>query len=346
MIALKMPLALLRPGADRRLPVPARRWMALAVLLCSAALAAPAAAQSDAYPTKPVRMIVPFGAGGTADLVARVLADKLGQELKQPFVIENRPGAGGTIGTEVLAHAPADGYTVGLGSVSTHATSISLYPKLPYDPRKDFTPIARVAAIPNVMVITQKIDAKNVDDFIALAKKSPGKLNFGSIGNATSQHLGGELFKMRTGVDMVHVPYRNNGLLTADLVSGTLQVVFDNLPNVIGQVKAGNLRALGITTKTRWPGLPEVPTLEEQGVKDFDISSWLGLFAPAGLPPSMVQTLNRATVKAMSDPEVRATLIKAGAEPLSGTPQELEAYVDSEIERWAKVVKASNAKID
>ncbi len=311
-----------------------------------AAGSAPVLAQEASYPSRPIRVIVPFGAGGTADLVARVVSEQLTQHLKQPFVVENRPGAGGTIGTDLLAKASADGYSLGWGSVSTHATSVSLYPKLPYDPQKDFTPVARVAAIPNVMVVSRELPIETLEGFIALARNSPAKLNFGSIGNATSQHLGGELFKMRTGVDMVHVPYRHNGALTADLLNGTLHVVFDNLPNVIGQIQAGRLRALGITTEQRWPALPDVPTLTELGVKDFDISSWLGLFGPAGLPQATVVRLNATINDILAMPEVREKLLKAGAQPLSGTPQALADHVAVEIDRWAKVVKASNAKID
>lgn len=324
-----------------------RKCLAAAISsLTLAVVGTPAVAQDAGYPSRPVRVIVPFGAGGTADLIARIVSEQLTGKLNQPFVVENKPGAGGTIGSDLLAKSAADGYTVGWGSVSTHATSVSLYPKLPYDPRKDFTPIGRVAAIPNVMVVSRKLPVKSLEEFIALAKASPAKLNFGSIGNATSQHLGGELFKMRTGIDMVHVPYRNNGALTGDLLNGTLHVVFDNLPNVIGQIQAGNLRALGITTEQRWPALPDVPPLVEQGVKDFDISSWLGLFAPAGVPPAMVSKLNSAVNEVMATPEVRDRILKAGAQPLSGTPQALADHVAAEIDRWSTVVKASAAKID
>jgi tripartite-type tricarboxylate transporter receptor subunit TctC len=324
-----------------------RRWVAVASLfLAAAALAPPSWAQDAAYPSRPVKVIVPFGAGGTADLVARIVSEQLTERLKAPFVVENRPGAGGTIGSDLLAKAPPDGYTLGWGSVSTHATSVSLYPKLPYDPIKDFTPIARVAAIPNVMVVSSQLPVESLQAFIELARSSPSKLNFGSIGNATSQHLGGELFKMRTGVDMVHVPYRNNGALTGDLINGTLHVVFDNLPNVLGQVQAGRLRALGITTDQRWPYLPDVPTLSEQGVKDFDISSWLGMFGPAGLPADAVARLNATINEIVASTEVRDKLLKAGAQPQSGTPRALSDHVSAEIDRWSKVVKASNAKID
>ncbi len=334
---------------ERTMETSARRRRCLAGIVAGAALGAaslPAAAQDGEFPSRPVRVIVPFGVGGTADLVARVVSEQLSRSLGQPFVVENKPGAGGTIGSDLLAKSNRDGYTVGWGSVSTHATSVSLYPKLPYDPRKDFTPLARVAAIPNVMVVSNKLPAKTLGEFIELAKSSPTRLNFGSIGNATSQHLGGELFKMRTGVDMVHVPYRNNGALTGDLLNGTLHVVFDNLPNVIGQIQAGNLRALGITTENRWPKLPEVPTLSEQGIRDFDISSWLGMFAPAGVAPAIVEKLNKAINQVMAMPELQERLLAAGAQPLSGSPQGLADHVASEIERWATVVKASNAKID
>jgi tripartite-type tricarboxylate transporter receptor subunit TctC len=323
-----------------------RRMLSAAALSAAACVARLSWAQGAPYPSRPVKVIVPFGAGGTADLVARIVCEQLTGRLDAPFVVENRPGAGGTIGSDLLAKSPADGYTLGWGSVSTHATSVSLYPKLPYDPQKDFTPIARVAAIPNVMVVSGQLPVQNLQEFIELARKSPSKLNFGSIGNATSQHLGGELFKMRTGVDMVHVPYRNNGALTGDLINGTLHVVFDNLPNVLGQVQAGKLRALGITTEQRWPLLPDVPTLSELGVKDFDISSWLGMFGPAGLQADAVARLNASINQIVESPEVREKLIKAGAQPQSGPPQALSDHVKAEIDRWSKVVKTSNAKID
>lgn len=324
-----------------------RRMLCVAALSVVAAhVGRPSWAQAAAYPSRPVKVIVPFAAGGTADLVARIVCEQLTQRLGAPFVVENRPGAGGTIGSDLLAKSPADGYTLGWGSVSTHATSVSLYPKLPYDPQKDFTPVARVAAIPNVMVVSGQLPVTTLQEFLDLARKSPSKLNFGSIGNATSQHLGGELFKMRTGVDMVHVPYRNNGALTGDLINGTLHVVFDNLPNVLGQVEAGKLRALGITTEQRWPNLPEVPTLAELGVKDFDISSWLGVFGPAGLPADVVVALNTNINQIVTSAEVKERLLKAGAQPQSGPPQALADHVKAEIDRWSKVVKASNAKID
>jgi len=323
-----------------------RRLLSAAALsMVAAYIARPSWAQA-AYPSRPVKVIVPFGAGGTADLVARIVCEQLTQRLGAPFVVENRPGAGGTIGSDLLARSPADGYTLGWGSVSTHATSVSLYPKLPYDPQKDFTPIARVAAIPNVMVVSGQLPVTTLQEFLDMARKSPSRLNFGSIGNATSQHLGGELFKMRTGVDMVHVPYRNNGALTGDLINGTLHVVFDNLPNVLGQVESGKLRALGITTEQRWPHLPDVPTLSELGVKDFDISSWLGMFGPSELPADAVARLNTTINQIVASTEVRERLLKAGAQPLSGSPQALADHVKAEIDRWSKVVKASNAKID
>ena len=323
-----------------------RKLLSAAALSTVAAyIARPSWAQA-AYPSRPVKVIVPFGAGGTADLVARIVCEQLTQRLGAPFVVENRPGAGGTIGSDLLARSPADGYTLGWGSVSTHATSVSLYPKLPYDPQKDFTPIARVAAIPNVMVVSGQLPVTTLQEFLDMARKSPSRLNFGSIGNATSQHLGGELFKMRTGVDMVHVPYRNNGALTGDLINGTLHVVFDNLPNVLGQVESGKLRALGITTEQRWPHLPDVPTLSELGVKDFDISSWLGMFGPSELPADAVARLNTTINQIVASTEVRERLLKAGAQPLSGSPQALADHVKAEIDRWSKVVKASNAKID
>jgi tripartite-type tricarboxylate transporter receptor subunit TctC len=306
----------------------------------------PALAAGSAYPERPVRVIVPFGPGGAADVIMRVVAEQLGQEMGQPFVVENRPGAGGTIGTEAVARSRPDGYTIGIGSVSTHATSVSLYPRLNYDPRTDFTPIYRLAAIPNVMVVPPSLGVRTLQELIDLARKQPDRLNFGSNGNGTSQHLGGELFKMRNDVRIVHVPYRNIGSMVTDLIAGQVQVAFDNLPNMIGHIKAGKLVGLGVTTRERWPDLPDVPTYAEMGISDFDIASWIGIFAPAGLPEDVASRLETAVGKVMASREVLASIRKAGAEPRPGDARELASHVKAEIERWATVVKASGAKLD
>ncbi len=323
-----------------------KRLSGLAAGLVIAVGCAPIAATAATYPERPVRVIVPFGVGGAADVIIRVVAEQLSRELGQPFVVENRPGAGGTIGTEALARAKADGYTIGIGSVSTHATSVSLYPNLSYDPRTDFAPIYRLAAIPNVMVVTPSLGVRTMRELVERAREKPGQLNFGSNGNGTSQHLGGELFKMRNGVDIVHVPYRNIGGMITDLIGGEVQVAFDNLPNVMGHVKAGRLVGLGVTTKDRWPDLPEVPTYAEAGVADFDIASWIGIFAPAATPEAVTGTLEAGVARIMQSEEVLATIRKAGAEPRPAGAGELARHVDAEIERWAQVVKASNAKLD
>ena len=323
-----------------------KRLSGLAAGLVIAVGCAPIAATAATYPERPVRDIVPFGVGGAAEVINRVVAEQLSRELGQPFVVENRPGAGGTIGTEALARAKADGYTIGIGSVSTHATSVSLYPNLSYDPRTDFAPIYRLAAIPNVMVVTPSLGVRTMRELVERAREKPGQLNFGSNGNGTSQHLGGELFKMRNGVDIVHVPYRNIGGMITDLIGGEVQVAFDNLPNVMGHVKAGRLVGLGVTTKDRWPDLPEVPTYAEAGVADFDIASWIGIFAPAATPEAVTGTLEAGVARIMQSEEVLATIRKAGAEPRPAGAGELARHVDAEIERWAQVVKASNAKLD
>lgn len=298
-------------------------------------------AQGTGYPDKEVHVTVPFAAGGTADLVARIVTDGLSQRLGQSFLIENKPGAGGVVGAGQIAKFKPDGYGLGVGSVSSHATSASLRKDLPYDPQKDFTPIARLAGVPNVMVVNAALPVKSVDDFIAYAKEHPDELNFGSIGNGTSQHLGAELFKIKTGVEMVHVPYSDNGLMIADLVNGKIHVVFDNLPNMLGQMQAGTVRALGVTTEERWPKLPDLPTLEEQGVEDFNISSWLGLFGPAGLADDQVERLNAEINAILETPATSEKLLEAGTLPMPGTPGDLASHVESEIERWRGVVEAS-----
>lgn len=327
--------------ADARRPGAAVVRALGAVLCCWCAVAS-----AQTYPAKPIRMIVPFAAGGTADLAARVVAEPMAQTLGQALVVDNKPGAGGTLGTAVAAKEPADGYTIGLGSVSTHATSVSLYKDLKYDPRRDFVPIGMIAEVPNVLVVSAKLGVNSVAELVARAKAQPGTLNFGSIGNGTSQHLGGELFKLVTGTRLTHVPYKQNAQLTGDLLVGQIHMVIDNLPNVQQHIKAGTLKALAVTTETRSPALPDVPTMVELGHSDFSISSWVALYAPAGTAPDHVARLSRDLQAALAMPRVRDRLTGAGMNVRPLDAAQLRGFMDTEIARWARVVQASGARID
>ena len=325
----------------------ARRRRAAVVGVIGAALwCFGGAASAQAYPSKPIRLIVPFAAGGTADLAARVVAESMAQTLGQPVVVDNKPGAGGTLGTAIAAKEAADGYTITLGSVSTHATSVSLYKDLRYDPRRDFAPIGMIAEVPNVLVVSSKLGVNNVAELVARAKAQPGALNFGSIGNGTSQHLGGELFNLVTGTRITHVPYKQNAQLTGDLIVGQIQMIIDNLPNVQQHIAAGSLKALAVTTESRSPALPNVPTMAEQGHPDFSISSWVALYAPAGTPPDRVARLSRELQAALATPRVRDRLSGAGMQVRALNGEQLHGFMDTEIARWARVVQASGARID
>ncbi|MFC5496192.1 tripartite tricarboxylate transporter substrate binding protein [Caenimonas terrae] len=317
-------------------------------LLCLAAL--PAAAQGN-WPTKAVRIVVPFAAGGTTDILARAIAPELSKAFGQPFIVDNRAGAGGNVGAEIVAHSPPDGYTLLMGTVGTHGINRALYAKLPYDPIKDFAPITLVAGVPNVMVMqTEKARAlgiNNVADFIRYAKAHPGKLNMASSGNGTSIHLAGELFKSMSGTYMVHFPYRGSGPALMDMVSGTMDVMFDNLPSSMPQIKAGKLKALAVTSAQRSAALPDVPTIEQAaGLKGFDASSWFGLLAPAGTPPEIVNRIQQEVAKSLGTPAIKEKLLAQGAIPSGNTPAQFAQLIESEHRKWAKVVKDSGAKVD
>ncbi len=325
-------------------------------LLLGAALAlglGAAQAQTAAWPTKPVRIVVPFAAGGTTDIVARAIAPDLGKAFGQQFVVDNRGGAGGNIGAELVAKSPGDGYTLLMGTVGTHGINRALYAKLPYDPIKDFVPITLVAAVPNVMEMNAEkakaLGIHNVQDFIRYAKANPGKLNMASSGNGTSIHLAGELFKAMTGTYMLHMPYRGSAPALLDMVGGNMDVMFDNLPSSMAHIKAGKLKALAVTSARRSDALPDVPTVEEAGgpeLKGFEASSWFGLLAPAGTPPEIVQRIQQEVAKALATPAVKERLVAQGAIPGGNTPAEFTALIDSEHRKWAQVVKASGAKVD
>jgi len=326
-----------------------RRW----IFLCAtgalvAAFAAGAWAQPNLspYPTKPIRIVVPFPAGGTTDVLARAAAQKLTESLGQPVVVDNRPGAGGNIGAELVAKSAPDGYTLLMGTVGTHAINPSLYPKMPYDHVRDFAPIILVAGVPNVLVVNPSLPVNSVQELIAYAKANPGKLNFASSGNGTSIHLSAELFKTMAGVQMTHVPYKGSAPALQDLVGGQVQLMFDNLPSSLALIKAGKLKALAVTSKTRAPALPEVPTMAESGLPGFEASSWFGLLGPAGTPQPAITKVNAEIAKWLATPEAKEKLIAQGANVAGGTPEDFARHIAAETAKWQKVVKDSGAKID
>ena len=328
------------------------RRLALAVLAGATVLSVtqPVLGQT-AWPTKPVRIVVPFAAGGTTDILARAVAPELSKAFGQPFIIENRGGAGGNLGADIVAKSPADGYTLLMGTVGTQAINKSLYSRMPYDPQKDFSPITLVAGVPNVMEMNAEkakaLGINNVLDFIAYAKAHPGKLNMASSGNGTSIHLAGELFKSMTGIYMTHIPYTGSGPAMLGLLSGVVDVMFDNLPSSMSQIRAGKPKAFAVTSSQRSAALPDLPTVEEAGkLKGFEASSWFGLLAPAGTPADVVLRLQQETAKALKTPAMKEKLLAQGAIPSGNTPQEFAALIDAEIKKWAPVVKASGAKVD
>ncbi|MBA4265301.1 MAG: MFS transporter [Comamonadaceae bacterium] len=322
------------------------------VIALAAAVALPSAALAQAnWPTKPVRIVVPFAPGGTTDILARVLAPELSKAFGQQFIVDNRGGAGGNIGADHVAKSPGDGYTLLMGTVGTHGINKALYTNLSYDPQKDFAPITLVAGVPNVMVMNaaraKELGINTVPDFIRYAKANPGKLNMASSGNGTSIHLAGELFKAQTGIFMTHIPYRGSGPAVRDLIGGTMDVMYDNLPSAMPHIQAGSLKAFAVTSDVRSQALPDIPTVAEAAnLPGFEASSWFGMLAPAGTPPDIVARLQTEIAKALKLPEINTRLAGLGAIPSGNTPQEFARLIDSEIAKWAPVVKAAGARVD
>ncbi len=303
-------------------------------------------AQAQPYPSKPIRFVVPYPAGGPLDTVARLLGQKVSESTKQPVIVDNKPGAGGNIGADAVAKAPADGYTILMGAVATHAINPTLYSSIPYDAIKDFIPVTQVASTPNVLVVNPSVPATNVREFIAYAKANPGKLNFGSGSTGSAGHLAGELFKTMAGVDMVHVPYKGAAPAMSDLMGGQIQLMFDNLASSLAQVRAGKVKALAVTTAKRSALAPELPTIAESGLPGFDISTWFGIFVPAGTPREVVARLHGEFTRALAMPDLREKMMSLGAEPVGSTPEEFANYIRSEADKYARVIKASGARAD
>ena len=325
----------------------------LACLSLVGTLLPPAANAQGAWPSKPVRIVVPFAAGGTTDILARSLAPELQRAFGQPLIVENKPGAGGNNGANEVAKAMPDGYTLLMGTVGTHAINAALYSKMPYDHVKDFVPITLVAGVPNVLVMNpanaQKYGAGNVAGLIRYAKANPGKLNMASSGNGTSIHLAGELFKSMTGTFMLHIPYRGSGPALIDLMGGSMDLMFDNLPSALPHIKSGKLKGIAVTSAVRSAALPDVPTVEEAGgpaLKGFEASSWFGLLAPAGMPAEIVQRLQTESAKALGSAALKERLQAQGAIPSGISGAEFAKFMAAETTKWAKVVKASGAKVD
>lgn len=326
---------------------PTRRRLLAAT--AAALLPLPLFAQT-AWPSKPVRIVVPFAPAGTTDILARALAPELSRAFGQPFVIENKPGAGGNLGADLVAKSN-DGHTLLMGTVGTHAINPALYPKMPYDHVKDFVPVTLVAGVPNVLVMNparaEAMGIKSVPDLIRYARANPGKLNMASSGNGTSIHLAGELFKTMTGTFMVHFPYRGSGPALLDLIGGNMDLMFDNLPSAMPQIKAGKLKALAVTSAERSAAVPDLPTVAEAGpLKGYEASSWFGLLAPAGTPADVVSRLQQETAKALGSPALKERLLAQGAIPSGMSPADFAKMIAAETKKWAEVVKASGAKVD
>jgi len=326
---------------------PCSRLIRVCVALAAALSMLPVAtAWGDTFPSRPAKIVVPFPPGGPLDAIGRAIAQKLTEAWGQSVIVENRPGAGGNIGADYVAKSPPDGYTVVMGALSTHAVNPSLYPKMPYDALRDFAPITLVAVTPNVLVVNPSLPVKSVKELAAYAKANPGKLSFGSGSNGSAGHLAGELFKVETGTDIVHVPYKGGAPAMQALLAGDTQLMFDNLANSMPQVKAGKLKALAVTTERRSSLVPDLPTMTEAGLAGFDISTWFGLLAPAGTPREIIMKWNEDVVRVLKSPDMKEHLAAQGAEAAPDTPAEFAAFIARELERYKKIVRISGAQVD
>jgi tripartite-type tricarboxylate transporter receptor subunit TctC len=317
-----------------------RKLVALTLSIFFSAMA------NAAYPDRAIKIIVPYPPGGTTDLLIRSIAPRLAERLKQAVVIENRGGAGGLIGSQFVAKSAPDGYTLVFASIATHGILPILIKPVPYDPVKDFAPITLVATTPNVMLVNAAVPVKTMAEMLALARAKPGTVNFGSTSLGGSPHMSGELLKTLTHIDMVHIPYKGGSPMMIDLLGGQIPFAFDNLPSAMPHIKSGKIRALAVTTTTRWPGSPDIPTMAEAGVPSYEASAWFGLLAPGGTPPAVVNLLQKNMTAILRMPEVEKIYLEQGALPVGGTPEEFSSFISSELIKWSKVVVQTGVKLD
>ena len=319
------------------------RGLLIAAASCALAWVSPALSQQ--YPAKAVRIVVPFAAGGTADVLARVISQRLGAQYSQQVLVDNRPGSGGHVGAEIAARAPADGYTLVLGTIGIHA-AYGIYTKLSYDPSKELQPVILLAEVPCVLIVHPSMPTRSVKEFIALAKAKPGAINFGSAGTGSSTHMTGELFKLMAGTNLTHVPYRGSAPALQELIGGQIQAMFENLPTTLAQISANKVRALGVTGKERTPNLPNVPTVAEAGVPGYDSTAWFTVAAPAKVPPAVIQKLNTDLNAMLNAPDMESRWRDLGVTRVGGTPEFAAKYFAAETEKWNKVIKAAGIKAD
>ncbi len=323
-----------------------KRHLVLALPLLLVSVPSVIAQGAASYPSKAIRVVVPFAAAGTTDIVARAVGAEMTKAWGQSVLVENRPGAGGNLGSDIVAKAAPDGYTLLVGAVSPQAINVSLYPDIPYNVMRDFEHISLLAAVPNVLEVHPSVPVRTVKELIDYAKARPGQLSYASSGSGTSIHLSAELFKSMTGTEMVHVPYKGSAPAVIDLLAGRVQLMFDNLPSSLSQIKAGKLRAIAVTSARRAATLPDIPTIAEAGLPGYEATSWFGMHAPAKTPRDIIGKIHGTVSRALKSPDMHERLTNQGAEPVGNTPEEFSAFVQAEIQKWAKVVKASGAKID
>ncbi len=321
-----------------------RALLAAMAVLCSATVPAMSASAAEAFPSRPIRLIVPFTPGGTTDILARLVAQKAGETLGQPMVVENRPGAGGNIGAEAAARSAADGYTLLMGTLGTQVTNQFIYPRMPYDSATDFAPVTLVANSPNVLLANSTLAANTIGELIALAKREPGKINYASTSTGGSPHLSGELLNMMAGVKMQHVPYKGAAPAMNDLLAGQVNLMFDNLPSALAQIQGGRIKALAVTGVKRASVLPSVPTVRESGLPDYEVNSWFGLLAPAGTPPERLRQLQQAVDKVLAMPDVRKRIQELGAEPGGEGSAAFSAQIKADTDKWSRVIRTAGIK--
>jgi len=314
--------------------------------VAAALIASAPTAWGQAWPAKPIKLVAPSTPGDAPDVIARMVAEKLSTALGQQVVVENRPGAGGVVGSDAVAKAAPDGYTLIMGNAGSHGINAAVYSKLPYDIQRDFAPVSQVAVAPNVMVINPGVPATSVAEFIAYAKSQPGKLSYASGGNGSSAHMSMELFKSMAGIDLQHIPYKGSSPALTDVVAGQVVAFIGNMPPTVPLVKGGKLRALAVTTKTRSPLMPELPTIAESGLPGYETVAWFGVLAPAGTPPEIVNRLSQEIAKIAKSPEMREKLLAMGAEPVGGTPEEFKAVIDRDIAKWKPLAQKVGIKVD